>query len=334
MKLWKDWPMYLDRDIIQSSVMPVPMPLRMKNFHQIIAYWDKVYEDMDIFEKYEVDAMKLTIRKELLLLFFFFWYSEYVLGSLGFIMEYAKIKRLKLSCSYVNIGFEHTILEIIRVMKELVTRDPSLRNKIVFEDDWGATCYYIATANWNDKTNEFTPVPENYVLDIEFDGPRGQVWETNLRTKLLRLKFKVFVSRGKKSDSQIILLHLGGEDWSRFSGMYALAASQNWLTRVGHIFVQNLNTRIFEMACNYLSNSTETADSYRDARQKATSMGRFMRDALNRNVEFENINRGYKRGLESGYHYSAPRFRYDGYAGHVNGHAESKLFVGITQPRS
>lgn len=94
--------------------------------------------------------------------------------------------------------------------------------------------------------------------------------------------------------------------------------------RDSDISVQNLLTNLYEMARKYLTNCVQTADSFRHASQEATSMGRFVRDVLNRNVYFDNIKRGCKRGWDNGRHYSVPRVGYDGYGGYSNGYGERK----------
>lgn len=49
--LWSEWPTYLEKDIEQPAALPVPMPLDIRFFHDLIACLYKRYGDMEDWAK-------------------------------------------------------------------------------------------------------------------------------------------------------------------------------------------------------------------------------------------------------------------------------------------
>lgn len=88
--------MFLDIDIEQSTPIPVCMPPVMRFCNDVIGRLQKRYEDMDDWEKYEVDALKLIMRTEYMLLMIASWYCECIIGEQAvIIMDHATIHKLE-----------------------------------------------------------------------------------------------------------------------------------------------------------------------------------------------------------------------------------------------
>lgn len=225
-------------------------------------------------------------------------------------MEENTVQKLQMTRGYVDLGLKHTVVETVRFMKDIISKDNSYISKIVFEDEWGSPSIFIATAKSDgDEDSEEVPVPENFVLAVDFDEAKRQVQEISTRRKQWRLAVKGVGRVKKRSATQILGKYFTEDEGNRFLGFHTLFACKNRPKMDNEIKFECLITNLYGMARVYLCNSVKTVDSYRNVRHQSTQMDRFIRDALNRNMEFDYADRGRKRGWYNGY-YSVPKVVY------------------------
>lgn len=117
--------MFLDKDIEQPAAFFVPMSPEMRFLYDVIAFLYKLYEEMEDWEKDEVDALKLMVRREYMILMMTSLYCECILGGRAIFMDHAAMQKLERICGHVYFKFKHTAVLVLRFMKDIRLRDKS-----------------------------------------------------------------------------------------------------------------------------------------------------------------------------------------------------------------